>query len=269
MLEDGGEEGEGGGRWSHLHPPKACDIKKEIVREAPFSQLFHSQTLSFADCWCLTEMQGHRTTFFPGSPPAKVVPTASSPVLPAVGNNETPDHRTENTIKPFQKLLFTIPIPSDIQKPWSQYNRIMEVDQAGPAVLAHKRNRGQKIVAIKEVKGCSKDLLRSLRTSSHENVLPVYAALFDEGSIFLVYDSMDVSQNVCLSDIIGTPRGSLDISEVATVCQSITKGLHHIHDDLKVAHGAIRGETILLHPKSGQIKIGMHRGGSGWFFRSG
>lgn len=181
-----------------------------------------------------------------------------------------PDHRTENPIKPFQKLLCgTIPVPSDIQKPWSQYNPIMDVDQAGPAVLAHKRNRGQKIVAIKEVKGCSKDLLRNLRTSSHENVLQMYAALFDEGSIFLVYDSMDVSQNVCLSDIIGTPRGSLDISEVATVCQSITKGLHHIHEDLKVAHGALRGEAILLHPKSGQIKIGMHHGGSGRFFCSG
>lgn len=124
------------------------------------------------------------------------------------------------------------------------------------------------MVAIKEVKGCSKGLLRNLRTSYHENVVQLYTALFDEGSIFLVYDSMDASQNVCLSDILGTPRGSLDISEVATVCQSIIKGLHHIHEDLEVAHGDLRGETILLHSKSGQIKIGMHNGG-GRFFRSG
>jgi serine/threonine protein kinase len=62
--------------------------------------------------------------------------------------------------------------------------------------------------------------------------------------------------SVTLDDILETPRGSLEIPEVATVCQSITKGLHHIHEDLKIAHGAISGDTILVSA-DGEIKIGM------------
>src|SRR5450432_2728407 len=52
--------------------------------------------------------------------------------------------------------------------------------------------------------------------------------------------------SVVLNDILTTPRGPLEIPEVTTVCQSIAKGLLHIHKNLKIAHGAISGETILL-----------------------
>jgi hypothetical protein len=72
-----------------------------------------------------------------------------------------------------------------------------------------------------------------------------------DGSTFLVYDLMSVA----LNDILGAPRGPLEIPEVATVCQSIAKGLCHIHEDLKIAHGIVSGKAILLSTE-GEVKIG-------------
>jgi hypothetical protein len=101
---------------------------------------------------------------------------------------------------------------------------MMEMDQAGPVVQVHKRNKPQKTVVIKEIKGCNRDWLRHLRTTTHEHVITLYTAYFDDGSTFLVYDWMIVA----LDEILATPWGSLEIPEVATVCQSITKGLHRL-----------------------------------------
>jgi serine/threonine protein kinase len=129
-----------------------------------------------------------------------------------------------------------------MKKPWSEYAQIMEMDQAGPVIQAHNRNKPQKIVVIKEIKDYNRGWLRRLRKTTHKRVVPLYTAYFDDGSTFLVYDLMSVA----LNDILGTPRGPLEIPEVATVCQSIAKGLCHIHEDLKIAHGAVSGETILL-----------------------
>jgi serine/threonine protein kinase len=138
-----------------------------------------------------------------------------------------------------------------MKKPWSEYARIMEMDQAGPVIQAHSCNKPQKTVVIKEIKGCSRDWLRRLRKTTHEHVVSLYTAYFDDGSTFLVYDLMSVA----LNDILETPWGPLEVPEVATVCQSIAKGLCHIHEDLKIAHGAVSGETILLSTE-GEVKIG-------------
>lgn len=190
----------------------------------------------------------YRKTFFPGF--TKDSRLKSVTAVPA---SETDTVQTPSNMNPIPRSRVPVQVGIHVKKPWTEYARIMKMDLAGPFVQASKRNKPQKVVAIREVKGCGRDLLRHLRTTTHEHVVTLYTAYFDEGSAFLVYDMMSVA----LNDILATPRGPLEIGEVATVCQSVISGLHHIHEDLKIAHGSLSGETILLNSTSGQIKIGM------------
>jgi hypothetical protein len=88
----------------------------------------------------------HRDTVFPGSLWNQISP--GLPILPAIPRNP-------------------VQVGINMKKPWPEYSQIMEMDQAGHVILAHKRNKPQKMVIIKEVKGCSRDWLRHLRTTKH------------------------------------------------------------------------------------------------------
>jgi serine/threonine protein kinase len=193
----------------------------------------------------------YRNTVFPSFEKPNIVSGLTTP--PAITGGDKDIAQPPSLRNHMRRSRAPVQVGINMKKPWAEYARILGIDLAGPVVQAHKRNKPQKVVAIKEVKGCNRDWLRYLRTTTHEHIVTLYTAYFDEGSTFLVYDLMSVA----LNDILATPRGPLEIPEVATVCQSVASGLHYIHEDLKIAHGALSGETILLLSPGGQIKIGM------------
>jgi hypothetical protein len=152
-----------------------------------------------------------RKTIFPGLTKLDTVP--GLPQLPAIPPSKK-DMQPGSAMNPLPRSRVPVQVGINIKNPWTEYARIMKRDLAGPVVEAHRRNKPQKVVAIKEIKGCSRDWLRHLRTTTHEHVVTLYTAYFNEGSTFLVYDLMSVA----LNDILATPRGPLEIAEVATVC---------------------------------------------------
>lgn len=70
------------------------------------------------------------------------------------------------------------------KQPWSDYSKIMKLDQAGPAYLV-QHNRGQhKTRVMKELSGYTRKALCRLKAICHKNIVRFTAAYYDNGSIF-------------------------------------------------------------------------------------
>jgi serine/threonine protein kinase len=156
-------------------------------------------------------------------------------------------------IASFSKTRIDSPVRLNIfdKDPWTNYQMFMKDDQAGPATLAFDRDRPEKIFAVKEIKGLSKDSLNRLYAIVHSNIVRFVAAYYHKGSCFLFYDEMSVS----LIELLSSPRGNLEIDAIATICLGITKALAYLHKDLRICYGAIRVQNVLLS-KSGEVKLG-------------
>lgn len=144
-----------------------------------------------------------------------------------------------------------VQMPANIKAPWADYVQVMRSEQAGPVMIAHLTQRPQRMVAVKEHKGCTKDQLRHLKSAGHDHIVQLYTAYFHEGSIFLMYEVM----SVCLDDVLGTPRGPLALGAMSAICRGVVHGLDFIHTSLKVPHGSVDGNEIWL-ARNGQVKIG-------------
>lgn len=70
----------------------------------------------------------------------------------------------------------------------------------------------------------------------------------------MFYEMMDVS----LAQIFGAPHGVLRHYEVAAFCKEVLEGLSYIHKQLKMAHGDLTAENVLLSSAEGAVKIGIH-----------
>ena len=105
---------------------------------------------------------------------------------------------------------------------------------------------------IKEVKVSSQAWLSKLSAASHKNIAPLREALYHNSTIYFVYEVLDVS----LAQVFATPLGQLKAYEVAAFCCEVLAGIKHIHNDLRLVHGDLNSENILLSTE-GSIKIGM------------
>src|SRR5271163_3205117 len=92
------------------------------------------------------------------------------------GRISAPETRSKPS--PLKLPLTAKPITASVHKasPWSDYMRIMIIDQAGPAVAAVSRNKKKKKVAIKELDDCNMEMLRDLKLASHDHIVLCYAA---------------------------------------------------------------------------------------------
>ena len=195
------------------------------------------------------EYHENRKTIFPGCQKSALNPASAAEG--ATNTHDEPSRESQQKITGFRFSKPPVQLRKTDRSPWSDYAKIMEKDQSGPAILANTRNRFQKIVVIKEVRGCKKDWLCRLDTITHENIVHFCAAYYHGGSIFLIYEVMSVS----LLEILTTPKGHLLPYEIATICLSILHGINYLHEYLKMAHGNIRTDIVLL-AKDGTIKIG-------------
>src|SRR5277367_3250075 len=83
------------------------------------------------------------------------------------------------------------------KSPWTQYEEFMKKDLAGPTTIALSITK-LKAMAIQEIKNCSSKQMNLLQMVVHENIVSIKAGYSYKGSIFLVYDKMDIA----LKDII-------------------------------------------------------------------
>ena len=104
---------------------------------------------------------------------------------------------------------------TDRRSPWERYHRFMRLDQGGPAIIAHSDFA---LVAIKERKGKDEDQADRIMSITSSYVVNLKRAFFDNGTIYLVYECMDIA----LRNIRSCPKGDLTACEIAAVCKEVS-----------------------------------------------
>jgi len=199
-----------------------------------------------------------RTTLFPN--PEEVPPNrpaqnkepqgnlAAAAVFKAEKSKKNPQLLTQ--VAPQTRFRLSVKLNIFDQNPWTRYKGFMKVDQAGPALLVYDK-KTEKIFAVKEITGVSKDSLNRLQSTIHTNIVRFVTAYYFNGSCFLFYDEMPLN----LLELLSSPNGSLTVGEVALVCRGILEGLAHLHNHLRLSYGQVSVRNVLLS-KSGEVKLG-------------
>lgn len=173
-------------------------------------------------------------------------------LFPGLQNSENPLRAVDQDIHP--QIRYNPPVRLQIleKDPWIHYKGFMKVLQAGPAILVYDKNRQRKIFAVKELRGFDKDSLKHLRPVIHPNLVRFVVGYYFKNSCFLFYDPIEVS----LSDVLSSPKGNLEVHDMATICRGIIDGLVHLHSDLRICYGEVTSQNVLLS-ESGEVKLGM------------
>jgi serine/threonine protein kinase len=163
---------------------------------------------------------------------------------------------TKQSVQRLQKRQATPEVPTPFSKevasPWQDYQKSFRLNQAGYGLVVHAKNATFAEGILKEIRGYGKEKLSNVTSYSHKNLVKLQRAFYDDGSIFVLYEMMDVT----LAQIFSSPLGRLQLYEVAAFSQDILTGIDHIHNCLKITHGDLTSDSILLSV-SGAIKIGM------------
>jgi serine/threonine protein kinase len=175
---------------------------------------------------------------------------------PAAHRNLTKRAFTDNASRDKSaKLRRLVPVrglfKKAVEDPWKRYKTVFEFDQAGLVMLAHLNNHSFEEFVIKSHTVDSETCLSAIKDCSHKNVVRLQEALYDNGNIFFIYEVMDVS----LAHVFATPLGRLKPYEVAAFCTAIIHGLDYLHNSLKLVHGDVSADNVLL-TTDGAIKIG-------------
>jgi len=98
--------------------------------------------------------------------------------------------------------------------PWQTYHKFMMLDQAGPAIIAHKNFS---LVAIKERKAENRHEIDDIISITSSYVVNLERTFLDDGTIYMVYKCMDIA----LRNIRFCPKGDLEACEIAAVCKEV------------------------------------------------
>jgi serine/threonine protein kinase len=150
---------------------------------------------------------------------------------------------TPDVSKPFSK---------EVASPWQDYQKSFKLNQAGYGLVVHAKNATFAEGVLKEIRGYGKEKLSKITSYSHKNLVKLQKAFYDDGTVFLLYEMMDVT----LAQIFSSPLGRLQLYEVAAFSQEILTGIDYIHNGLEITHGDLTSDSILMSV-SGAIKIGM------------
>ena len=104
--------------------------------------------------------------------------------------------------------------PTDKCSPWRTYHKFMMLDQAGPATIAHSNFS---LVAIKERKAEDWHQIDDIISITSSYVVNLERTFLDEGTIYMVYECMDIA----LRNIRSCPKGDLEACEIAAVCKEV------------------------------------------------
>ncbi|OAT07643.1 serine/threonine protein kinase [Blastomyces gilchristii SLH14081] len=177
-------------------------------------------------------------------------------VFRGVESNGRPKIRRMIPIVPEQSSRGSTPVAAVAQlrkavmNPWDRYQKCLEKEEGIPGMIAHAKDGSFEEMLLREIKVHSKEWLSRIIPISQKNIVDLREAFYDNGSIFLFYEMMDVS----LAQIFGAPHRGLRHYEVAAFCKEVLEGLAYLHTQLKMAHGSLTADSILLSAK-GDIKI--------------
>ncbi|EED21207.1 mitogen activated protein kinase kinase, putative [Talaromyces stipitatus ATCC 10500] len=134
--------------------------------------------------------------------------------------------------------------------PWSKYQKLQQECTKGRTCLAYEKASPSTIVAIKEYSdGVDGTTTNYLLKTSHTNLVNLLCVFVSAGSLYSVYERMDVNLDQLLSAV------KLKEPQIAFLCKETLQGLAYIHEELHVHHGDIKPANIFL-TLSGQVKIG-------------
>ncbi|KAF3394007.1 hypothetical protein F1880_005511 [Penicillium rolfsii] len=167
---------------------------------------------------------------------------------------ETVVRGTKQSVQRLQKRQATpevfTPFSKEVASPWRDYQKSFKLNQAGNCLVVHAKNATFEEGILKEIRSYGKEKMSNVISYSHKNLVKLRRAFYDDEAIFLLYEMMDVT----LAQIFNSPLGRLQLYEVAAFSQEILRGIEYIHNCLKISHGDITSESILLSV-SGAIKI--------------
>lgn len=163
---------------------------------------------------------------------------------------------TKQSVQRLQKRQatpgFSTPFSKEVASPWQDYQKSFKLNQAGYGLVVHAKNATFAEGILKEIRGYGNEKLSNVTSYSHKNLVQLQRAFYDDGTVFLLYEMMDVT----LAQIFSSPLGRLQLYEVAAFSQEILTGIDYIHNCLKITHGDLTSDSILLSV-SGTVKIGM------------
>lgn len=191
-----------------------------------------------------SEPPANRVSVFPRSEPRLKRPLADL---------ESVVQGTKESVQKLQKqrqVTFTS-VSKKACNPWDHYQKSFKLNQAGIGWVVHTNNITFSEGVVKELKSNKSELSRVL-TRPHKNLVHLQEAIYHDGSIFCIYEIMDVS----LGQIFNSPLGRLRLFEVAAFSLELLAGIEHIHKSLEITHGDLSSNSVLLSV-NGAVKIGM------------
>jgi serine/threonine protein kinase len=232
-------------RMGHGFPPGIFVVKPELKNIASLEpQILQSYPLKMPTG--LQPNKDNRISRFPGTKPGE------AGVKRSLAELEAAVQGTKESARRLQKRQALLPqLSKEAANPWERYQKSFKINQAGSGFIVHANDETFREGVLKAVK-TSKGELSKVINSPHRNLVHLHEALYHDAHIFFLYEVMDIS----LAQIFSSPLGRLQLFEVAAFSKEILAGVQHIHDSLKITHGDLTSNNILLSV-TGAIKIGM------------
>ncbi|KAI9753301.1 MAG: hypothetical protein M4579_005220 [Chaenotheca gracillima] len=174
-------------------------------------------------------LQKRKISERPSPPPRLPLDINSSRIL------DTQDRPTKRAIAGSESICV-------LGDPWHKYQRLVQEKQGGDVTIAYEKVSTFPLVAIRHIKDTLPGRLPHLARTANPNIVTLKEAFLQEESLHIVYETMAVS----LSDIQASPRGNLTEYEIAAVCKEVLQGLDYLHRELRVIHGDLNCNNILL-----------------------
>ena len=120
----------------------------------------------------------------------------------------------------------------------------LQYSLGGPVQISHQ-SKTQLIVALRTLRLNRLDdrILEIIRKFRDNHVVCVNTAIFRDGYLSIV---RDYKFDITLRVMCGVLRPPLAESEIAVIVHHVVRGLSYIHDKLKLIHGQLNCETVLV-----------------------
>ncbi|KAI9766703.1 MAG: hypothetical protein M1840_006347 [Geoglossum simile] len=152
-----------------------------------------------------------------------------------------------NTPAPRDRLQ-ALQITCRLDNPNNYYQGYLSMNLGGPVVFAYRKNATFATVAIRSnVVGSHDSSAICLTQTSHGNIVNLQEAFLYDGSVFGIYERMDVTLAEVKSSVI-----ELEEPHIAAVCHEVLKGISYIETLGLACHLTINNVLLSIN---GEVKI--------------
>lgn len=181
---------------------------------------------------------------------------APSQVLRLDDELDTTESRKSTGMRGF--LLGSLTTSSE--SPLKEHSVVMESEQSGRILVLRQNSQPDKLLALRRMDQCQKGEIKGLRGSTSAHLVSCRQIHCWNDKVYLIEELLKYS--VSLPALLQCPRSRLGEAEVGTISESILRAISAVHTDLKVPHGRIEQDNILI-TSDGKVKLGKSDGDSG------